>query len=118
MQGVLSMVAGQAMPAGSLVLGSAPFGNGSTNTNGVVAVITRKPFAATLDIASAKSFGHGARLGSVSHSFPLGKRLRRSCVRVSALQQSTPSAKSVKWVLDPCGTCCVLLFRIFGEYIQ
>jgi len=99
MQGVLSVVAGQAMAGSLLKLGSpavstAQFCNG--NSNGVVGV-ARKPFAATLDIASSRSV---SRLNSVAHSFPLGKRLRRSCVRVSALQQS---AKSAKWVLDPCG---------------
>jgi len=93
------MVAGQAIAGNLLKLGSpsvatAQFCNG--NSNGVVAV-ARRPLAATLDIASSRS---ASRLNSVAHSFPLGKRLRRSCVRVSALQQSATSAK---WVLDPCG---------------
>jgi len=101
MQGVLSMVAGQAI-AGSLVLGSPSVATAQHchgNTNGVLAV-SRKPFGATLDIVNSRSVAI-SRFDS-RQSFPLGKRLRRSCLRVSALQQST-SAKSVKWVLDPVG---------------
>lgn len=101
MQGVLSMVAGQAI-AGGLVLGSSSVAT-AQYCNGNTVAVARKPFAATLDIASR---GSVATRTSVTHSFPLGKRLRRSCVRVSALQQSTPSSKSVKWILDPCGTWC------------
>ncbi|KAG0569981.1 hypothetical protein M758_6G124700 [Ceratodon purpureus] len=99
MQGVLSMVASGQAIAGSLVLGSPSVATAQHchgNSSGVV-VVPRKPFGATLDIVNNRSLAISSR-----HSFPLGKRLRRSCLRVSALQQST-SAKSVKWVLDPVG---------------
>lgn len=104
MQGVLTMVASGQAIAGSLVLGSPSVATAQHchgNTSGVLAV-SRKPFGATLDIANNRSLAI-SRFDS-RHSFPLGKRLRRSCLRVSALQQST-SAKSVKWVLDPVGEC-------------
>ena len=105
MQGVLSMVASGQATAGGLVLGSASVAIAQhchRNTNGVVAV-SRKPFWATLDIVSTRSVAI-SRFDS-RHSIPLGKRLRRPCLRVSALQQST-SAKSDKWVLDPVGEYC------------
>lgn len=92
------VASGQAI-AGSLVLGS-PSVATAQHSHGVLAV-SRKPFGVTLDIANTRSVAIN-RFDS-RHSFPLGKRLRgRSCLRVSALQQST-STKSVKWVLDPVG---------------
>lgn len=91
------VAAGQAIAASSVLGGSSPAVatvRSSSNNAAVAVAALRKqqqqPFA-TVDIASF----------SLS-AFPLGKRLRRrSCLRVSALQQQ--SAKSSKWVLDPCG---------------
>jgi len=87
------VAASQAIAASSsLALGSSPTVAIVRSSNAVaVSGLRKQPFGAanTLDIASL----------SLS-AFPLGKRLRRSCLRVSALQQST---KSSKWVLDPCG---------------
>ena len=89
--GVLSMVAaGQAIAA----LGSQQSGHG------VLGMAARKPFAgSTLAFVNSNSRSLAFDCRQLS-SFPLGKRLRRSCLRVSALQQQSAS---VKWVLDPVG---------------
>nr|XP_024377022.1 uncharacterized protein LOC112282985 isoform X1 [Physcomitrium patens] len=99
MRGVFAMAAGQAI-AGSLVLGSsASFAAPHCNDSNRSLALARKPFAVTLDVSSSRALGKSRF--EIRHSFPLGKRLRRSCLRVSALQQT--STKSVRWVLDPCG---------------
>lgn len=101
MRGVFAMAAGQAI-AGSLVLGSsASFAAPHCNDSNRSLALARKPFAVTLDVSSSRALGKSRF--EIRHSFPLGKRLRRSCLRVSALQQT--STKSVRWVLDPCGEC-------------
>ncbi|XP_024363411.1 uncharacterized protein [Physcomitrium patens] len=96
---LLAAVAGSAT-AGSLVVEfpasvATPHSYG---TNGLLA-IARKPLAARLDVSSSRAFGNSRF--ETRHSFPLGKRLRRSCLRASALQQT--STNSIKWVLDPVG---------------
>lgn len=89
---------GQAI-GGSLVLGSPSVAACHGHTHGMVAMARKPTFGATLDIIVSSGSLAISRFDS---RIPLGKRLRRSCLRVSALQQST-SAKSVKWVLDPVG---------------
>lgn len=106
---LLAAVAGSAT-AGSLVVEfpasvATPHSYG---TNGLLA-IARKPLAARLDVSSSRAFGNSRF--ETRHSFPLGKRLRRSCLRASALQQT--STNSIKWVLDPVGKCSLISHRHF-----
>jgi hypothetical protein len=80
--------------------------NTNININGVFAVVRKLMFEATLDIMSSGSLA----TSRFDNRIPLGKRLRRSYLCVSALQQLT-SAKSVKWVLDPVVECWSPSFR-------